>query len=80
MFKLNYVPDAFGLGTTIPILKGDKNRIYDKLEDFRGITISPILSKVFEFCLLKCLDKYLFSSERHFGVRKGSVVIMPSSR
>ena len=64
MFKLSYVPDAFGLGTTIPIPKGDKNRIYDKLEDFRGITISPILSKVFELCLLKCLDKYLFSSQR----------------
>ena len=71
MIKFNCVPDAFGLGTTFSIPKGDKNRIYDKLEDFRGITISPILSKVFELCLLKCFDKYLYSSERQFGFKKG---------
>jgi len=74
MIKLNYVPIAFGLGITIPIPKGDKNRVFKKLEDFRGITISCILSKVFEFCLIKCLDKYLVSSVasvRQYGFKKG---------
>jgi len=64
VIKLNYVPNSFGLGKTIPIPKGNKNRvfIFNKLEDFRGITISCILSKVFEFCLNKCLEKYLVST------------------
>jgi len=37
MIKLNFVPNAFGLGITIPIPKGDKNHVFNKLEDFRGI-------------------------------------------
>ena len=45
MINIGYVPDAFGEGVTIPIPKGDKNRVFDKLEDFRGITISSVISK-----------------------------------
>ena len=31
MVKVGYVPDAFGEGVTIPIPKGDKNQIFNKL-------------------------------------------------
>ena len=67
MLSLNYVPDAFGLGITIPIPKNNDKRNHDKLDDFRGITISPVLSKVFESCLLQKLHPYFGTSERQFG-------------
>jgi hypothetical protein len=70
MLHLNYVPDAFGIGITIPIPKNKDKRIHDKLDDFRGITISPILSKVFESCILQKLQIYLRTSERQFGFKK----------
>ena len=57
---------------TIPIPKCDSKRIYDKIEDYRGITISPVISKIFELCLARCLQIYLNSSNRQFGFKKGS--------
>ena len=71
MFKYCYVPNAFGEGMIIPIPKGDSNRMYDKVEDYRGITISPIISKVFEQCLLYCTQEYFETSDRQFGFKKG---------
>jgi len=32
-------------------------------DDFRGIAISPIISKVFEHCLLNRFDKYFTSCD-----------------
>ena len=40
-------------------------------DDFRGIAISPILSKVFEHCLLKQLQALIGSNDNHFGFKKG---------
>jgi len=40
-------------------------------DDFRGIAISPILSKVFEHCLLTYLQSYVVSNDNQFGFRKG---------
>ena len=50
-----HVPDQFGLSYTVPLLKcsissHSKNL---KTDDFRGISISPVLSKVFEHCVLR---------------------------
>ena len=42
-------------------------------EDFRGIAISPIISKTFEYCFLNKLeDVFLYSSSNQFGFKKGS--------
>jgi hypothetical protein len=41
-------------------------------EHFRGIIISPIISKVFELCLLNIYCAYLTTSERQFGFKKHS--------
>jgi len=38
----NYVPNAFDLGITILIPKGHKNHVFNKLEDFRGITMTAV--------------------------------------
>ena len=67
MLLLKYVPNSFGSGLTIPIPKGDGKRHFDKLEDYRGITISSVLSKIFEMFLLAHLKPYLVTSERQYG-------------
>jgi len=38
-------------------------------EHYRGISVSPILSKVLELCLVKLFDKYLYSSRQQFGFK-----------
>ena len=39
-------------------------------DDFRGIAISPILSKVFEHCLLKLLQSFTKSEHNQFRFKK----------
>jgi len=54
MISLGYVPMAFGQSFIVPVLK-NRNTVYSKsviLDDFRGISISLVLSKVFEHCVL----------------------------
>jgi hypothetical protein len=70
MLKTNYIPDAFGLGITIPIPKNNSNTKMLSSDDFRGITISPILSKIFENCLLKIINNYIRTSDLQFGFKK----------
>lgn len=54
MIKLGYVPHSFGESYTVPILKGgiSSHGKSVTVDDFRGITISPVLSKVLEHCIL----------------------------
>ena len=70
MIELKYVPSAFGVGIIVPIPKGNKSRNHNKIEDYRGITVSCIISKIFESCLLLHIKKYLFTSDRQFGFKQ----------
>ena len=67
---LGIVPSDFGLGITTPIpkFKGLKKTV--TTDDFRGITVNPTVSKIFEHCLLPFFDCLTFS-DRQFGFRKG---------
>jgi hypothetical protein len=58
-----YVPNAFGETITFPIPKEFSVRYKNLSTDYRGITVSPIISKIFEYCLLRRFTKYLYSSE-----------------
>src|ERR1043165_8627888 len=40
-----------------------------KFTNFRGITISPIVSKIFELCILYCLRESLVTSDLQFGFK-----------
>ena len=71
MLKTNYVPNAFGIGLTIPIPKNVSNTKVVSSDDFRGITISPLLSKLFENCLLRITNDYLATSDMQFGFKTG---------
>jgi len=47
MLQYEYVPDEFGIGVMIPILKASVNNKSGSTDDYRGISINPILSKLF---------------------------------
>jgi len=52
--KLGHVPASFGQSYTVPLLKTGSSA-YGKsvtVNDFRGISIRPVISKVFEHCIL----------------------------
>jgi hypothetical protein len=70
IIAFKYVPKAFGHGIIIPIPKGDRSRNQDKIENYRGITVSCILSKIFESCLLHFMKKYFVTSDRQFGFKQ----------
>jgi len=40
-------------------------------EDFRGIAISPIISKLFEYCLKEKFTEFLQTNYNQFGFKKG---------
>ena len=70
MYIHEYVPDAFGQTVTFPIPKDSSNKLLASSDNYRGITVSPIISKIFEFCLLNRFEKYLRSSNYQFGFKK----------
>ena len=72
LLDTGFVPDAFGLGLVFPIPKNSNaSCCFLKITDFRGITISPVISKIFEHCLIKIFDSALLSSHFQFGFKKG---------
>ena len=73
MIHVGYVPDSFSRSYTVPILKDSSG--YGKTvsaNDFRGISISPVISKVFEHCILHRYANFFVSSNNQFGFKKGS--------
>ena len=66
-----FVPDDFGKGITIPVLK-DKLGDVSSVDNYRPITISPVISKIFEYCLLFQFEGALDSSHLQFGFKNNS--------
>ena len=59
---------------TVTILT-DKNAIHCKsltVDDFRGISIIPVISKIFEHCILDRYRDYFKTSDNQFGFKQGS--------
>jgi hypothetical protein len=74
IMEIGVVPNCFGLSYTIPLLKGTNTGMSKSLtaNDFRGISISPALSKVFEHCILVKYKTFFDSSDNQFGFKKSS--------
>ena len=64
-----YVPKNYGNGA-VPILK-DRLGDVSSLDNYRAITISNIMFKVFESCLLEKFVDFLTSHDLQFGFKKG---------
>ena len=68
-----HVPTSYCHSYTIPLLKL-KDYFSKSLScsDFRGIAISNVFSKVFEYCLLSKLSAYFVTDSRQFGFKKNT--------
>ena len=51
MFAHGYVPDKFGDGIIIPLIK-DKTGDINSIDNYRPITLTPIVAKVFETLIM----------------------------
>jgi len=69
--KYGFVPDEFGRSYTVPLPKGNSVNKAMAVDDFRGISISPVISKVFESCILNRYSGFLVTSDNQFGFKKG---------
>ena len=70
MLRAGHVPSHFGESYTVPLLKVNSCSKNLSVDDFRGISISPILSKIFEHCILRRFNHYFVSSDNQFGFKK----------
>jgi len=71
LYKHGVVPDDFGRGVVIPLLKNvDGNRF--TADNYRGITLSPVISKLFEMVLLSQFKALLNSDRLQFGFKEKS--------
>jgi hypothetical protein len=66
-----FVPDSFGEGVTFPLLKDNVHKPSYDCDSFRGITVSAVVSKIFEHCVLLLFDKHLDSHSAQLGFKKG---------
>ena len=66
-----HVPDAFGQSVVVPLLKDRLGDTTD-LNNYRAITVSCVISKVFELCITNKFKDLLCSHSLQFGFKKGS--------
>ena len=58
----------FRLSYTVPLPKEDIGCMKNSVNNYRAISISPVLSKIFEQCILD--RKYFLTSSNQFGFKK----------
>ena len=74
MLNHAFVPRQFQLGLMLPLVKDQQGNRSD-IDNYRGITISPIISKVLEHVLKNTYCDYLSTSEYQFGFKKNSSTV-----
>lgn len=70
LFSHSIVPDEFGAGIIIPLLK-DKSGNINSVDNYRGITLISVVSKIFENIILGLCKESLITDELQFGFKKG---------
>ena len=70
ILKTGHVPDEFGMGVVIPIIK-DKSGNPSSIDNYRPITLSAVISKVFEHCLINLFAGFISSDNLQFGFKSG---------
>ena len=73
MLRHEHVPIQFQRGTIVPIIK-DRNGDHGDMNNYRGITIAPVASKIFEHALRIVFQAFLTTSEYQFGFKKKKCV------
>ena len=62
LIKHCYVPNSFGLGIVIPLVK-DMSGDLSNMNNYRGITLSSTMSKIFEMCLMLLFGDFLLTHD-----------------
>src|SRR5437867_345264 len=70
MLKYGCVPKDFGKGLLIPLLK-DSSGDTSLCDNYRGITLSSTISKLFEYVILGKYWSHLHTDSLQFGFQKG---------
>ena len=65
-----YVPNDFGSGNIKPLIK-DKTGDVNNVNNYSGIMLIPVISKLFELVLLEICEEFLVCDELQFGFNKG---------
>lgn len=65
-----YVPTAFGHGIMIPLSKSNDGNMCNS-DNYRGLTLSPVISKIFEHSILHKFNKNFVSGNLQFGFKAG---------
>ena len=71
MLTHGHVPHQFQRGAIVQIVKGRQGDLGD-MNNYRGITLAPIVSKIFEYVLLSLFGSFLSTSSYQFGFKKNS--------
>lgn len=71
MIMYNTVPTDFGKGIVIPLAKNVEENVTDS-NNYRGITLSPVISKVFELLIMELAGDKLGSDDLQFGFKANS--------
>ena len=61
-----FVPDGLGAGIIIPLVK-DKSGDLNNIDNYRGITLTPIISKCLKVLYCVCSMMLFASDDRQFG-------------
>jgi hypothetical protein len=69
VFNHCYVPDNFGSGVSVPLLK-DKTGNVNDVNNYRAITLIPVISKVFEGVILTLCEDFLITDTLQFGFKR----------
>jgi len=64
-----FVPDDFGIEVITPIIK-DRLGDTSDVSNYCGITLSPVISKLFENCVMEKYYKYFPNSDLQFGFKE----------
>ena len=63
VIQYGHVPVRFGESVVVPLIKDMCGDVLN-FDNYRGITISSIISKIFELCMLSKIEKCLVTNEQ----------------
>ena len=66
MYAIEWISERCVMRTIVPILK-NKNGDTSAKSNYTPIAIVTPVSKIFELCLSRIMDVYLFTSDNQFG-------------